>query len=369
MKRREFVALVGAFAAWPTIANAQQRQTKRSLIGVLNFGLSNSRPVSGPLEQGLQEQGLIEDQKLTIQYRWGANPEELRKAAQELVDLNVEVILTGGSSPAIAAKQVTSKIPIVGAVMADPVGDGLVASLSRPGGNVTGNAFLGPELEPKRFQMIREVVPAATRVAGLQHPLVYGEETMRGMLAQLDRAAKADGVELQIFNTSKPDEFESAFNAMVAMGVGALIILPSPMFYVYNARLVELAAKHGIPTVYPFIEAVDAGGLMSYGPDIPDLLRRAGKYVAQILKGTRPSDLPVEQPVKFDLGINLKTAKNLGLTVPQSLLVLADKVIEYSGDFRNKDAITVESVGEFTLKGIRRPLAAHNVLAAVSASA
>ncbi len=328
MKRREFIALAGVATAWPTVARAQQRQQKQVLIGVLNFGPSNSRHVRGPLQEGLQDQGLVEDQNIKIQYRWGANPEELRKAAQELVDLNVDIILTGGSSPAIAAKQVTSKIPIVGAVMADPVGDGLVASLSRPGGNVTGNSFLGPELLPKRFQMLREVVPAATRVAGLQHPRVYGEETMRGMLAQLDKAAKANGVELQIFNTSEPDSFESAFNAMVAADVGALIILPSPMFYVNNGRLVELAAKHGMPTVYPFIEAVDAGGLMSYGPDIPDLLRRAGKYVAQILKGTKPSDLPVEQPVKFDLGINLKTARTLGLTVPQSLLVLADKIIE-----------------------------------------
>ena len=212
--------------------------------------------------------------------------------------------------------------------MADPVADGSVPSLARPGGNVTGNTFLGPELMPKRLQLLREIVPGTDRMAALVHPGVYSEGTMRKMSAAIEEAAKADGVGLQIFSAGNPNDFESAFGAMVATQAGALIVLPSPMFYLNHRRLIDLAARNKLPTMYVFREAVEAGGLICYGPDIPDLARSAGKYVGKILKGAKPSDLPVEEPLKFEFAVNLKTAKALGLTIPTSLLLSADEVIE-----------------------------------------
>jgi putative ABC transport system substrate-binding protein len=180
----------------------------------------------------------------------------------------------------------------------------------------------------KRLQLLREVAPGATHIAALQHPGVYGEVTMRNMVASIGEAAKANGVNLHIVSVHGPNDFDSAFESIVHAGADALIILPSPMFYQNYRRLVDLAARHRLPTMYVFKEAVEGGGLMSYGADIPGLAGLAGKYVVKILRGAKPSDLPVEQPVKFDLAINLKTARTLGLTIPPSLLVPADKVIE-----------------------------------------
>jgi putative tryptophan/tyrosine transport system substrate-binding protein len=330
VRRREFVALVGGATTWSTIARAQQR-TRQPLIGALGHGKASAPTALSfwkAFRQGLREEGFEEDQNVRIQFRFGEDLEGLPKAADELVGLNVDVIAAAFTPAALAAKRATNKIPIVGMGMADAVADGLVASLARPGGNVTGNTFLGPELEPKRLQLLREIVPEATRIAALQHPGVYGEGTMRSMLGQIETAAKAGAVELQIINASGPNDFERAFDEMVAARAGALIILPSPMFYSNYHRLVDLAARHRLPTAYVFTEAVEAGGLISYGVDIPDLARPAGKYVAKILKGAKPSDLPVEQPVKFELAINLKTARTLQLKIPPSLLVLADRIFE-----------------------------------------
>jgi putative ABC transport system substrate-binding protein len=204
----------------------------------------------------------------------------------------------------------------------------LVASLSRPGGDLTGNTFIGPELSAKRFQLLRELVPGVTRIAGLQHPGVYSERTMVNMLIDVQERAKESGVEFQVFDARGPSDFEAAFDAMVKAREDALLVFPSPMFYVNYRRLVDLAAARQLPTMYVFREAVQAGGLIAYGADIPDLGRRAAQYVAKILRGEKPSDLPVEQPTKFDLMINFKTAKALGLTVPPALLVAADEVIE-----------------------------------------
>ena len=327
MKRREFVTLVGGAAAWSTIANAQQSQTA-SLIGVLWPG-NPSSPVtlSGlkALIEALREEGYVEDRNIKIQYRYAENLDGLKKAAGELAALNVNVIVAAYTPAVIAAMSATKNIPIVGTSMADPVADGLIARLARPGGNVTGNTFLGPELEPKRLQLLREVAPGATHIAALRHPGVYGEVTMRNMVANIEEAAKANGVNLHIVSVHGPNDFDSAFESFVDAGADALIVLPSPMFYQNYHRLVDLAARHRLPTMYVFKEAVEGGGLMSYGADIPGLAGLAGKYVVKILKGAKPSDL---QPVKFDLAINLKTARTLGLTIPPSLLVLADKVIE-----------------------------------------
>jgi putative ABC transport system substrate-binding protein len=332
MKRREFIAVLGgAVAVWPLAGYAQQPQRRLPLVGGLWQGSPSAPIISAAREAfqlGLREEGYLEGQNITLDYRYGEDLNELRKDANELVSLNVDVIIAGGTPAALAAKHATNTIPIVVGTMADPLADGLVASIARPGGNVTGNTFLGPELGPKHMQLLRELVVAVTRIAVLQHPRVYSERTMRNMVTGMEEAAKASGVQLQIVSAAGPDDLDDAFDAMVNARAGALIILPSTMFYVNHRRLVELAAAHRLPTMYVFKQAVKAGGLVSYGANIPDLVRRAGKYVAKILKGAKSADLPVEQPTKFELVINLKTARTLGLTVPPQLLALADEVIE-----------------------------------------
>lgn len=331
MRRRDFITLLCGAATWASIANAQQPQPGSPLIGFIWPGPSSSPTTlsnAKALSEGLEEEGYIEGRNIKTEQRYYENLEGLKKAVGELVALNVNVVVAAGTPVVMAAMHATKKIPIVGASMADPVSDGLVASLARPGGNVTGNTFLGPELEPKRFQLLREIAPQATHIAVLQHPQVYSEATMQNMRAHIKGAASAAGLTLQIADASSPNDFDNAFGSIVAARADALIILPSPMFYANYRQLVDLAARHRLPTIYVWTEAVEVGGLMSYGPDIPDLSRRAGKYVAKILKGAKPSDLPVEQPVKFDLAINLRTAKALGLRIPDQLVALADDVIE-----------------------------------------
>jgi putative ABC transport system substrate-binding protein len=278
--------------------------------------------------EGLREGGFVEDENIRTQNRYGDDLEGLRRGADDLVGLNVSVIVAHGTPAILAAKRATTNIPVVGANMADPVADGLVASLARPGGNITGTTFLGPELQPKCLQLLREIVPGVRRIAALQHPAVYSEATMRNMLESIEEAANASGLALQVVSAKGPEDFESAFKAITAAPADALIILPSPMFYVNYRTLVDLAERSRLPTMYVFKEAVEAGGLMSYGSDIPDLARIACQYVTKILNGAKPSDLPVAQPVKFELAINLKTAKALGLEVPLQLQQLADEVIE-----------------------------------------
>ena len=236
--------------------------------------------------------------------------------------------MVGSTSTALIAQRATKTIPIVGWSMADPVADGLVSNLARPEANITGNTFLAPELGPKRLQLFREVIPRITRIAVLQHPGVYGDQTMRNMFNDLDHAAKSSKMEVQVFNARTPTDFEPVFAEIAKARVGALILFSSPMFYGNYRKLVELSAEHRLPTMYYFREAVEAGGLMCYGADITDLARRAGTYVARILKGAKPSDLPIEQPTKFDFTINMKTAKVLGLSIPKSLVQRADQVIE-----------------------------------------
>jgi putative tryptophan/tyrosine transport system substrate-binding protein len=332
MRRRDLIAMLGGAAvALPVVAHGQQTPRTVPLVGALYIG-EPSAPISvslrDALQQGLREDGYIEGQNIAIEHRYAKDSDEISKATNELVGRGVDVIIVVGTPAALAVKRATTSIPIVGATMADPVADGLVASLSRPGGNLTGNTFLGPELGSKRFQLLRELVPGIARIAGLQHPGVYGERTMRNMLAETLESAKESGVEFQVFDVLGPNDFDAAFEAMVKARDGALMVFPSPMFYVNYRRLVGLAASHQLPTIFAAKEFVQAGGLISYGPDVPDLTRLAAKYVAKILKGAKPGDLPVEQPTRFELVINLKTASTLGLTVPQSLLARADEVIE-----------------------------------------
>jgi putative ABC transport system substrate-binding protein len=332
MDRRAFIGtLTGGFLAALLAAEAQPARRRVPLVGLLQQG-HPSDPMrlrtADALRQGLREHGhYVEGQNIAIEYRYG-DADALQSLANDLVRLNVDVIVAGGTPAAIAAKRATNTIPVVVANMADAVGDRLVVSLARPGGNVTGNTFLGPELGPKRLQLLREVIPRVSRVAALQHPGVYGERTMRDMLKELEKTARTIGVELQVVGANSPNDFENAFAEMGKGHAAALIVFPSPMFYTEHRLLVDFAAKHRLPAIYVFREAVDVGGLMAYGASIPDLFRRAAAYVDRILKGAKPADLPVEQPTKFELVINLKTAKALGLTIPPSLLQRADQVIE-----------------------------------------
>ena len=288
MRRREFVALLGGTIARSPIGFARQAQAGLPSIGALWPG-KPSAPIilslSRAFREALREEGYVEDQNIRTENRYAEGVEGLEKAAVELANLSVEVnSLASGTAAVLAARRATKSIRIVGASMADPVADGSVASLARPGGNVTGNTFLGPELMPKRLQLLREIVPGADRHAALVHPGVFGEGTMRNMKAGIEEAAKASDVRLQIFSASAPNDFDGAFAAMIAAQAGALVILPSPMFYLNHRRLVDLAATHRLPTMYVFREAVKAGGLICYGPDIPELFHRAGKYVAKIFQ-------------------------------------------------------------------------------------
>jgi putative ABC transport system substrate-binding protein len=302
------------------------------LVGAIWAGGNASAPiivrVREAFQRGLREDGYAEGRNIIIEHRYGASPNEYHQAAEELVQLHPEVIVAGSTPATLAAKWATNAIPIVGVSLADPVADGLVASLARPGANVTGNTFIGPELGPKRLELLKEVVPAITRIAALQHPGVYSERTMQTMLTEVEEKARETGTQLQLFSASRPEDFDSTFEAMVKARAEALTILPSPMFYVNHRRLVDLAANRGLPTIYPWREAVEAGGLVCYATNFDDLFRRAAKYVLKIIGGVKPGDLPVEQPTKFELLINLKTAGTLGLSIPQSLLSRADEVID-----------------------------------------
>jgi putative ABC transport system substrate-binding protein len=328
MKRREFITLIGgAAAAWPLAANTQQKG-KLPLIGILNPGSTDTPGVVG-FYKGLQELGYTEGLNIAIERRYGDwNTDRFKELAADLVRLKVDVIVVVSTSPARAAKQATSIIPIVVAGMADPVGDELIVSLSRPGGNITGTTFLGPELIGKRFGLLKDAIAGLSRVAALWHPAAYGKRTMEGMLRETETAAEALGLQLQLVPALGPGDLDGAFVAMTRERADAVIQLPSPMLYGEHKRIVELAAKSRLPAMYAAREFVEDGGLMSYGASLPDLFRRAATHVDKILKGPNPADLPVEQPTKLELVFNLKAAIELGLVVPREFLLLADEVIE-----------------------------------------
>jgi putative tryptophan/tyrosine transport system substrate-binding protein len=244
------------------------------------------------------------------------------------IPLKVDIIVAWSTPTARAAKQATNSIPIVAAVMADPVGDELVTSLGRPGGNVTGTTFLGPELVAKRLQLLRDVVPGVVRVAALWHPHAYGEHTMANIGKDVEDAARTLGMQLQLAPADGPDDIASAFSKMVKERADAFIVMPSPMLFGEHQRIVELAANNRLPGMYQAREFVDAGGLMSYGTNLDDPFRRTATYVDKILKGAKPAELPVERPTKFELVINVKTARAMGLTINRDILLVADELIE-----------------------------------------
>jgi putative ABC transport system substrate-binding protein len=320
------VTLTFGLLAAPLPVEAQPVKVPR--IGVL--GLATAAAAQGPnlaaFREALRERGWVEGQTIAIEYRWAEwRYERLPDLAAELVRLQVDVIIAAVTPTALAAQHATRTIPIVMATVHDPVGSGLVASLARPGGNITGLSLLSPELVGKQLEFLKEVLPTVSRVAVLRNPASPGHVLM---VQEAEVAARALGVELHLLEARGPDEFDSAFAAMTSARVDALLVLGDTMFLTHRTRLADLAATSHLPSVSTGRDYVEAGGLIGYGVSIPDQFRRAATYVDKILKGTKPADLPVEQPTKFELVLNLKTAKALGMTFPPTLLVLADEVIQ-----------------------------------------
>jgi putative ABC transport system substrate-binding protein len=325
MDRRAFLATAAAgMVVIPAAARAQHAGKVRR-IGFLSLQ-SGLNSTTEAFAQGMRELGYVEGRNLTVEYRWAARKEErLPELAAELVRLKVEVIVTAAAPAIEAAKRATSTIPIVMATSADPVGSGLVASLARPGGNVTGLSALSTDLAGKRLQLARELVPKATRVAVLAH---RGASATRLFLEEMRTAAQQLEAQLVVQEVQAADDLPGAFAAMQRERAQALVVQISPFSADNSRRILELAAQYRLPAMYDVRSFVDAGGLISYGPSLPEMFRRAAFYVDRILKGAKPADLPIEQPTKFEMVINLKTAKALGLSIPQSLLVRADQVIE-----------------------------------------
>ena len=323
MKRRELIALLGGAAMWPLAARAQQRAMP--VIGWLSSFAAGGRGQS--FHQGLLEAGLIEGQNVAIEFRWAENDyNRLPGLAADLVGRKVGVIVTnGGTPPALAAKLATSTIPIVFTAVSDPVGVGLVASLGRPGGNVTGFSNIASQLTSKRIEAILELVPQAGVVALLANPANPASEVE---VKDAQHAAAAKAVRLLVLSAGTDAEIGAAFDSLLRQQAGALVVGPDAFFIAQRNQLVALASAHGVPAIYAHREFVDAGGLMSHSIDDAAVNRQAAAHAARILRGEKPADLPVQQPTVFELVINLKAAKALGLTVPQSILVRADEVID-----------------------------------------
>ena len=320
--------LLGLILLAGTVVTEAQQPKKVPRIGFLSgFSSSSDRKRIEAFHQGLRELGYMEGQNVFVDYRYaGGKADEYQKLAAELVSLKVDLIVVGGGSGlARAAKETTKTIPIVMTGGSDPVGAGLVASLARPGGNITGLTAIAAELAGKRLELLKETLPRLTRVGVLWNPTDQG--SAQG-LKEIEIAAPILGLEIQSLQVRSPSNFESAFKAAIAGQARALQVLGSGLIISYRNRIVEFATKNRLPTMFGDAAHVEAGGLMSYGPNAFDLYRRAAAYVDKILKGTKPADLPVEQPIKFEFIINLKAAKRIGLTIPPNVLARADKVIK-----------------------------------------
>jgi len=325
MKRREFITLLGGAVALPLAARAQQ-PAKLPTIGFLGGGTpTGQRTWVAAFLQRLRELGWIEGRTVMIEYRWGeGRAERFTEIAAELVRRNVDVILAGGTEAAVAAKHATSVIPIVFPSAGDPIGSGLVASLARPGGNVTGLSNLGSDLAAKRLGLLREVLPGFRRLAVMANAAYSGGVTE---MLEIDAAAHTLGLEIVAFPIRRVEEIAPSFDALKGRAE-ALYVVGDPLANTHRLRINTFAVAARLPTMHSQREYVEAGGLMSYGANFPDLNRRAADYVDKILRGAKPADIPVEQPTKFDLVVNLITAQALGLEVPSSLLGRADGVIE-----------------------------------------
>jgi putative ABC transport system substrate-binding protein len=324
MKAPAVLALLGLGLLVAPLTAEAQPPTQVHRIGILSPAAEASTPLFEAFRQGLRELGYVEGQNMVLEFRLAAGrAERLRDLAAELVQLQVEVILTDTMTATQVAKEATTTIPIVMASSSDPVQGGLVASLARPGGNITGMALLAPELSGKRLELLQEVVPRVAQVAVLWNP----KNPVAANVRATEAAAQALHLQLHLVEVPGPEALEAAFETARQGHADALITLPDAMLWNQRLQVVGLAAQHRLPALFPEREFVDAGGLLSYGPSVPASFHRAATYVDKILKGTKPADLPVEQPMKFELVINLKTAKALGLTIPPTLLFQADEVI------------------------------------------
>jgi len=332
--RRTFLAGTGAVLLVAPVVVEAQPAGKVARIGLLSPGSpfdaghnpSDLAVLFAALREGLRELGYVEGQNIRIESRWAeGNYDRLPGLAADLVRLKVDVIVTYGTPASQAAKRATGTIAIVMAAIIDPVASGLVTSIARPGGNVTGQSMMSPDLVEKQLEILKEVVPKISRAALLHNPANPGNAPQ---VLHAQDAARALGVRLQLLGATGPSEIDSAFAAMTNEQAGAVIVLVDAMLQGNRARITDLAARHRLPAVYGLGEYAEAGGLLAYGPHRLDMFRHAATYVDKILKGAKPSDLPVEQPTKFELIVNLKTAKALGLTIPPSLLGRADEVIQ-----------------------------------------
>jgi putative tryptophan/tyrosine transport system substrate-binding protein len=327
MRRRDFIVALGGAAGWPVVARAQQAALP--VVGYLNSAsLDAFRELVAGFHRGLDDTGYVEGRNLAIEYRWAQNQNDrLPEFAADLVRRQVAVIVAHGSTPAaLAAKAATTTIPIVFLNASDPVEIGLVASLARPGGNITGILNLGGGLIAKRLELLHELVPTATSIAVLVNPT--NPRIAEATLTEGRTAARTLGVDLLVLNAGSRNEIEAAFASLVERRAGALLVAADSLFNTQTDQVVALAARYAVPTSYEIRPYVAAGGLMSYGPDTVDSSRQLGVYTGRILKGEKPADLPVQQPTKFEMVINLKTAKALGIDVPTSILLRANAVIE-----------------------------------------
>ena len=324
MRRRKFITLLGGAAAWPLAARAQPKITRVGFMG--NSTVALEANLVGAFRDGLHELGYEEGRNIIIEYRWADGKYERFPAlVAELIAAKVDVIVTAGTPAALAVKKATTTVPLVMVAVGDPVGTGLVPSLARPGGNLTGLSSIAPDLEGKRLDILREVVPTLSHVAILFNSLnPFHVASMR----QAHAAAQAMGIKLQQHDIRKSEDLDGAFAAIRKERPDALLILADRVFLHNRQRMMDFTEEQRLPNINAYTELVEAGGLMSYGPSYEDMHKRAAIYVDKIIKGAKPADLPIEQPSKFTFNINLKVAKALGLSVPSSLATLADKVIE-----------------------------------------
>ena len=329
IRRREFIALLGgATAAGPMAARAQQPERKRRIGVLMNLAADDAQSMAriAAFLQGLQQLGWTDGQNVAIEYRWGAGDHErTRKFAAELVALAPDVILAVGSFTVLPLQQVSRTVPIVFANVTDPVGAGIVANLARPGGNATGFLTFEYGISAKWLELLKQIVPGTTRAAVLRDPTIIASISQ---FASIQSVAPSLGVELTPIDTRNAGDIERAVVAFASEPNAGLIVVTGTSAIIHRELIISLASRHRLPAVYPFRYYVTSGGLMSYGPDVIDFYRRAAGYVDRILKGEKPADLPVQAPTKYELVINLKTARTLGLDVPPTLLVRADEVIE-----------------------------------------
>ena len=326
MKRREFITLLGGAATWPLAARAQQ--PAMPVIGFLrNTAATGSKPIVTAFFQGLKEAGFVDGQSVAIEYRWADNQNDrLPALAADLIRRQVAVIVAAGIPAALAAKAATTTIPIAFEIGADPIEAGLVASLNRPGGNLTGVTTVNVELAPKRLELVHEVVPTTRNIALLVNPASPFNAERLSTDTQI--AARTLGLQLYVLHASTESDFDTVFASLVQMRAGALVINNDAFFLSRIEQLAVLTVRHSVPTISAYREFTAAGGLMSYGGSLTDAYRLTGVYAGRILKGDKPADLPIQRATKVELYINQKTAKALGLTVPQALLSRADDVIE-----------------------------------------